>query len=571
MRARALSALSLVLVAGLLLPAPGGAAPGRPRAPGRYRFVAEPGKSLLVHGTYPPSGSGCAGPHEQPVLHERYRGTVEVVRAEDGDLFLVGELPFEDYLKGIAEVPRDWPMEALKAQVVAARTYAVSNLDPGGEYDLCATDACQVYMGVGIEAGPWGGRWSRAVEETEGEVLLYRGQPATTVYFSTSNGRTYPNEAVFGGAPLPYLRGIPERDDVASPLSRWTARVPLEDLARFLAADGRWSGRPIRHVSQDGGRIVVRGSRRRSAVDLDRAGLRDSLNEWASCLEPAQYPAREGGGYRLPQPVPSVWFRSHREGDQLVIEGRGWGHGVGMVQWGAYGKARRGLTYQEILAAYYGGLRPRPGDVPGTIRVLLATDLTSVTVVPSGEGHVGGGRDAPAPPWRLTGGRKLRLHHGPAAPPVLTASGFEADRRVDPGETFRSRVRISAGSRIRLAFAHQGEVLARTPWEPFEEGVARLEVDAPPLGPGRYEVTAVATDGVDTVPAGEATVRVRDLAAGPQPSVQPSPSPRAAPPPPERSGWDLDTTVTVAAVGLGALALLGVLLTLRRRIRLPRA
>src|ERR687895_1576706 len=221
-------------------------------ASSRLRITAPPGQSLLVRGVYPPIESSCVSP-EQPLLHARYRGTIEIVRREDGSLSLIGELPFEEYVKGIAEVPRDWPMEALKAQVVAARTYALSTLDPGGEYDLCATDACQVYTGMGIEAGPWGHRWVRAVDATEGQVLLHRGRPATTVYFSTSNGRTYPNELVFGGAPLPYLRGIVERDDGASPLSRWTVQIPFGDLARFLAADGRWSGRPIRKVRQEDG------------------------------------------------------------------------------------------------------------------------------------------------------------------------------------------------------------------------------------------------------------------------------------------------------------------------------
>ena len=136
---RLLATLGLALVLGGLEPA-AVAKPGRP--PDRYRFVSEPGGSLLVHGTYPPTSSSCVNA-EQSVLHERYRGTVEVRRASDGDLYLIGELPFEDYLKGIAEVPRDWPMEALKAQVVAARTYASANLQPGGAYDLCANDACQ--------------------------------------------------------------------------------------------------------------------------------------------------------------------------------------------------------------------------------------------------------------------------------------------------------------------------------------------------------------------------------------------------------------------------------------------
>jgi stage II sporulation protein D len=88
-----------------------------------------------------------------------------VAKSDDGSLYLIGELGFEDYLKGIAEVPRSWPMEALKAQVVAARTYAMNSLQAGSSegralgYDLCATQACQVYLGMGVEAGAWGSRW----------------------------------------------------------------------------------------------------------------------------------------------------------------------------------------------------------------------------------------------------------------------------------------------------------------------------------------------------------------------------------------------------------------------------
>src|SRR5687768_17111358 len=242
----------------------------------RVRFTAAPGESLLVHGEYPPTQSSCVDPY-QPLLHARYRGTVEVVRASDGSLSLIGELDFEDYLKGIAEVPRDWPMEALKAQVVAARTYALNRMIGGsgsGEYDLCATTECQVYVGMKVEAGPFGEHWVRAVEETSGEALLYRGQPASTYYSSTSPGRTFDVEDVFGGEPLPYLRGGPEDDDHASPLSRWNVVVPFDDLARFLSVEGLWGSGPIRGVSADGGAIRIEGA---NPVTVSKDDLRDAL------------------------------------------------------------------------------------------------------------------------------------------------------------------------------------------------------------------------------------------------------------------------------------------------------
>src|SRR5919109_1027396 len=259
----------------------------------RVRFIAPAGGSLLVHGTYPPEQSFCVDP-QQPLLHARFRGTVEVGRASDGSLFVIGELPFEDYLKGIAEVPRRWHTEALKAQVVAARSYAMVRLRrPSDEaralrYDLCATTACQVYLGMGVEAGPWGERWVRAVEATAGQVLVYQGNPAETLYFSTSNGRTYGNQRVFGGGPLPYLRGIHERDDRASPLAHWRVRMPFSDLGRFLDLADLWPGGRIRRVRFDGDHVRIRGGGRRVALARDE--LRDALNFWAQCLEPGAYP-----------------------------------------------------------------------------------------------------------------------------------------------------------------------------------------------------------------------------------------------------------------------------------------
>src|ERR687892_811036 len=280
--------------------------------PHRVRIEAPTGETLLVHGTYPPVDSGCVGEDEQPVLHGRHRGAIEIRRSEDGSLSVIGELGFEDYVKGIAEVPPDWPIEAMKAQTVAARSYALSHLDPGGMYDLCATTYCQVYAGAGVELGPWGDRWARGGEATAGEALLYNGAPAETFYFSTSNGRTYGNQTVFGGAPLPYLRGIRERDDGASPLSRWQVRLPFEDLSRFLAAEGLWSGRRIRRVSIDDGSFTLRG--RKGKATLGKDALRDALNESASCLSPARYPPVEPEGVRLPSTVPSIWYRGAVEG-----------------------------------------------------------------------------------------------------------------------------------------------------------------------------------------------------------------------------------------------------------------
>jgi stage II sporulation protein D len=573
MRARAVVVL---LAASLLI---GGSPLGEDSAaeakrPSRIRFTAPSGGSLLVHGTYPPVQSFCADP-QQPVLHARFRGTVEVGRASDGSLFVIGELPFEDYLKGIAEVPRRWHMEALKAQVVAARSYALVRLRrPSDEaralrYDLCATTACQVYLGMGIEAGPWGKRWVRAVEQTASQVLVYRGNPAETLYFSTSNGRTYGNERVFGGGPLPYLRGIHERDDGASPLSHWRVRMPFSDLGRFLDFADLWPGGRIRRVSFGGDHVRIRGGARR--VALDREELRDALNFWARCLEPGRYPTSEPDGYRLPQTVPSHWYRAQQRGRSLVLVGRGWGHGVGMVQWGAAGKAERGLGYGQILGAYYGGLRPKRVKDPGLIRVLIADDLRSLTVVAEGDARVRWRKQVPRQPWIVTGGRRLRLRHGSPPPAQLGVSAFQTQRRRGRvGEPLNVTLTLSRSASVRMEFVRDGEIVGSTPWRPQLQGPVSVKVEVPSLPSGRYLVRGAADDGVDVVRTAPRPIRLRgESVASPSPTATSTtgmPEAGTAPPTAERS-----LGPTLAVLGASALLLVGLLvLTMRRRKGLHR-
>lgn len=490
------AALTALVVAGLLLPSAEGRAHAGPKR--QFLFTAEAGESLLVHGEYPQVSSSCVNT-VQPVLHARFRGAVELARASDGTLYLIGELGFEDYVKGIAEVPRSWPMEALKAQVVAARTYAMNRLEGGsseGEalgYDLCATQACQVYVGMGVEAGPWGGRWVKAVDETAGQVLLHGGSPAITFYSSTSNGRTYPNEEVFGGEALPYLRGNVEQDDGESPLAHWKVRMPLNDLSRFLEAAGAWSGGPIQKVVRKGEGIEVR--RGATSARLHREDLRDELNGIASCLD-RDYPSTEPDGYRLPQTVPSDWYTVSQDGSAVILDGRGWGHGVGMVQWGAKGKADRGLSYADILAAYYGGLRPTTIEVPGSIRVLVAEGLESVTVAPSGLAEVSGAKRVPSAPWTVTGGRRLSLSKGEAPPLILELEAGEVQRVTDK---VRTSVEISKNADLRFEFLRGEAVEASTPWRPHEKGRASVRERLPALSAGTYGVQVAASDGVDVI------------------------------------------------------------------------
>ena len=150
-----------------------------------------------------------------------FRGDLRVAVVGDR-LQLVNVVGLEAYLLGVVpgEMPKDWPLDALKAQAVAARTYAVGNLVDGKPFDLYSDSRSQVYYGVGSEApGP-----SQAVRETRGEILTYDGSPAQTFYFSSSGGRTISALDAFG-SDLPYLVSVDDPWDTASPNHLWPAQL----------------------------------------------------------------------------------------------------------------------------------------------------------------------------------------------------------------------------------------------------------------------------------------------------------------------------------------------------------
>ena len=326
-------------------------------AVGRAVMVPAHG-SFLVRGLYPKSQSNCKHVHRGS-LEARYPGTLSVKSADDGSLSIMLTLPFERYLEGIAEVPPSWPAAALESQAVAARSYALAHIGWTGEQGqalqkpICSTTDCQVYGGIAVPPTPGIKRWDAAVRRTRGQVLLYGDRPADTVYFSTSNGHTYGNEQVFGSSPLPYLRPVTERDDGVSPTAHWRVPLPFDDLATFLSAGGLWpESARISSVGRVGSAVEIAGHATSRSVDA--GAFRDTVNAWASCLMPGRYPT-DG----LPTTIPSDWFDVSSDAHAATVTGRGWGHGVGMVQWGAYGKAKRGWSADRILAFYYGGSRRR--------------------------------------------------------------------------------------------------------------------------------------------------------------------------------------------------------------------
>jgi len=170
-------------------------------------------------------------------LYQRsYRGRLEIGRYNLKKLTAVNVVSFEEYLYGVvaSEMPSQWDIEAIKAQAVAARSYALTrimaNAHKNSGYELCDGTNCQVYIGYGNEKD----RTTEAVEETEGELALYDGQPINAVFFSSSGGSTDNSENVWSSK-VPYLRAVPEINETAP---EWKRTFTSEELGELLADKG---------------------------------------------------------------------------------------------------------------------------------------------------------------------------------------------------------------------------------------------------------------------------------------------------------------------------------------------
>ncbi len=375
--------LTLLLAAGTV-----DAAPGRKASQPGHRAMHFRGPVTLVPSHHAPLS--VAGLH-------RYFGTLRVAPESDG-IVAVDRLSLERYLYGLEEVPSSWPHAALEAQAVAARTYALYTLSrpPSGVaathgFDICATTACQVFSGADVVTSPGGARWASAVRRTTGRAVLSRGQPILARYHSTSGGRTLDNSIAFPGEPdYPYLRSVPSRAEKASPLYRWRVRFDTDLLTRILVRNGTWSrgdGRLTRVRSRPvpGSPyplVILRSERRRLVMPAEQ--LRSIVGQYAPQLKPRRYPspARTSSG-RLPETLPSTRVDIVTRGDVVEVTGRGWGHGVGMSQWGARGLALKGLGYEGILHHYYLHTKVAWVREPERVDVGLAWGLRSLSVAGS--------------------------------------------------------------------------------------------------------------------------------------------------------------------------------------------
>ena len=360
----------------------------------------------------------------------RYAGVLTIAASASG-LALTETTSVDDYLAGIKEVPFGWPDEALAAQVVAARTYLANTLGNGRSergrehgFDICASSACQVYAGTSYLDEQHGDRWLAAVERTARQILTFNGGPILAVYSSSAGSRTMAVQDVWGGAALPYLQPVDSPEQGVSPYASWRVEIPSRAFVEILAADGHPVGGELialdHRIPPEGeGQATLLVTTTRGSATVLGTAVKGAMNRQGADLYPALLPAARSDGKQLPQALPSYRYRvsytpehaisefvlAHLPFEDavrfgtVVFDGEGWGHNLGMSQYGALAMALQGADYAEILSHYYGGLTPQDAgeNLPDEVVIGLDWHLGSVTFAASGTFTVVGGSSAAGP------------------------------------------------------------------------------------------------------------------------------------------------------------------------------
>ncbi len=311
------------------------------------------------------------GPRARAREDRTYHGRLYVTLDAAGKLAAVHAVTLEELLRGLvpSEMPAFSHVEALKAQAVTARSNVLAQVgsrhltDP---FMLCAEVHCQAYRGDAARTG----RTDQAVRATRGEALFGRADRTLVdgVYSAMCGGHGEDNDQVWGNAPNPSLRGhadLPPDEAVrweeglgGEPRLRAFLSAPVEAWCRRPAAARKDRFRWERRLgTAEQTRIgAAAGVGRLHALSVRARGVsgRARLLEMEGDAGRAEI-AGELRIRRLLDDLPSAMFVVDREGEALVLRGGGWGHGAGMCQWGAVGRAEAGQGYREILRAYFSG------------------------------------------------------------------------------------------------------------------------------------------------------------------------------------------------------------------------
>jgi stage II sporulation protein D len=269
----------------------------------------------------------------------RYRGTLSLVVAENKPL-LINSVGLEEYLVGVlaSEVPASWPMEALKSQAVAARTYALFRAakPSSKEYDLDDTTASQAYTGMSKEHP----RCAEAVKATSGRILTYDGGLVQAFFHSNCGGKTADAAKVWS-AGSPYLKGVACHTCKSEKHYQWEETLLKSEAGRRLFKAGLALDADLKEIEGLDGDgtdrwYSLRVTSRKGRQEVKASALRSALGA---------------------DIIRSTRFDATPEGPYLRFKGRGWGHGIGLCQEGSKGMAEQGYTYDRILEFYFPGTK----------------------------------------------------------------------------------------------------------------------------------------------------------------------------------------------------------------------
>jgi stage II sporulation protein D len=268
-----------------------------------------------------------------------FRGHIRLINTGALTFSVVNFVESEDYIRGVLyhEISHLWPFETIKAQAVVARTFALkeAKLNKNKDFDLTNDVYSQVYGGRTSER--W--RTNKAVEATKGEVLIFKDELLSAFYHATCAGHTEDANLVWGIDAAP-LKGVVCTFCQYSPHFRWDVALPLKQVEDKLKKAGfKVSGiKGINILGRSISNRILKLSISSSSGDLELSGkqLREILG--ANILR-------------------STNFEVRLKGATVFFDGFGWGHGVGLCQWGAYFMGKRGFTYRQIIEYYYPGVK----------------------------------------------------------------------------------------------------------------------------------------------------------------------------------------------------------------------
>lgn len=324
-----------------------------------------------------------------------YRGYIGFISGTSG-MILINHVDVESYLYGVVpkEIPPLSSQEALKAQAVAARSFVYNSLKKHAAegYNLCDTTHCQAYGGMGAEHP----NTNMSVDDTFGLVATYNGLPANTVYHSSSGGHTENSEKVWVSA-IPYLRAVPDPFSANGPNSSWSIVLASQEIEDKLIAAGHNIGRvegiSIKERSESDRVMLMEVIGSRDTIEMTGAQFRTMIGATAfksTLFYIGDDAASSSSVLYAADSRRTIELEVSRKGfavivnngetinisditalgisgkktygvktaqvimdDEYLISGKGFGHGVGMSQYGAIEMAKQGYTFEEILKYYY--------------------------------------------------------------------------------------------------------------------------------------------------------------------------------------------------------------------------